>query len=120
MRIVSFLAPSSKQAMAELKTSLGDDAIIISTRTLDDGQVSVAGAVNEDIFNLADVLVASEQPRSLDWLNALAEFHEWSIKEHKRIEPILESVKPADPQIILMTLIEGIFRFAPSLRNESQ
>ncbi len=111
MRIVSFLAPTSKQAMADLRAGLGEDAIILATRTLDDGQVSVTGAVADDALNIADLLVPSEEVRSLDWLGALAGFHEWPFRERGRIEPILQDIRPADPEIILKALVRGLFRF---------
>jgi len=117
MRIVSFLAPSSKQAMTDLRASLGDDAVILSTQTHDDGQVSVTGAVADDVFNLTDVLVPSEEPRSLDWLSALAAFHEWPMKRRERIEPILENLTPAEPETILTTLMQALFRFEGAKRQ---
>ena len=119
MRIVSFHAPTSKQAMADLRASLGEEAIILSIRTLDDGQVSVTGAVADDALDLADLLVPPEESRSLNWLGALAGFHEWPFKERERIEPILKDVKPADPEIILKALVRALFQF-DSLHVESQ
>lgn len=111
MRIVSFLASTSKQAMADLRAGLGEDAIILATRTLDDGQVSVTGAVADDALDIADLLVPTEEARDLDWLQALADFHEWPFRERERIEPILQDVRPADPEIILKALVRGLFRF---------
>lgn len=97
--------------MTDLRASLGDDAVILSTQTHDDGKVSVTGAVADDVFNLTDVLSSTEEPRSLDWLNALAAFHEWSIRMRERIEPILENLSPAEPEAILATLVRAFFRF---------
>jgi flagellar biosynthesis protein FlhF len=111
MRIISFLAPSSKQAMADLRAKLGDDAIILSTRTLDDGQICVTGAVSDDVFDLADVLAPTAEPRSLEWLRGLAEFHEWPIKEREKIEAVLRNMAPAGPEIVLTTLVQALFRF---------
>lgn len=111
MRIISFLAPSSKQAIANLRESLGDDAIILTTRTLEDGQVSVTGAVSEDAYDLVDVLTPSEAPQSLNWLSALTEFHEWSFQSRERIEPVLQTIKPTEPEIVLTALMQALFRF---------
>lgn len=111
MRIVSFLAPSSKQAMSDLRARLGDNAIILHTRTLEDGRVSVTGAVTDDVFDLADVLAPPDEPRSLDWLKALAAFHEWPIKARERIEPILSNMAPAGPEVVLTALVQALFRF---------
>lgn len=112
MRIVSFLAPTSKQAMADLRASLGEDAIILATQTLDDGKVSVTGAVAEDGLDLADLLSpSSNNERSLEWLGALADFHEWPFRMRERIEPVLEEMSPADPEAVMTTLVQALFRF---------
>ncbi len=111
MRIVSFVAPTSKQAMADLRAGLGEDAIMLTITTLDDGQISVTGAVADDSFNLVDLLVPSEEPNSLEWLGALADFHEWPFKERERIEPILRDIVPAEPEIVLKALVRALFRF---------
>lgn len=115
MRIASFLAPSSKQAMADLRNRLGDDAIVLATQTLEDGQVSVTGAVGDDSFDLADILEPPEQAKDLDWLTALIDFHEWPLKGRDRIEPILGGLTSADPELILKTLIQAVFCFNGSL-----
>ncbi|MEM8949288.1 MAG: hypothetical protein AAGA21_12380 [Pseudomonadota bacterium] len=111
MRIVSFVAPTSKQAMADLRAGLGEDAIMLTIRTLDDGQVAVTGAVADESLDLAGLLSPSEEPRSLDWLGALADFHEWPFKERERIEPILKDIVPAEPEVILKALVRALFRF---------
>lgn len=111
MRIVSFLASTSKQAMADLRASLGEDAIILATQTLDDGKVSVTGAVAEDGFDLADLLATSNDRRSLDWLGALADFHEWPFRMRERIEPVLQEMTRTDPESVMTTLIQALFRF---------
>ena len=119
MRIVSFVAPTSKQAMADLRAGLGEDAIMLTIRTLDDGQVSVTGAVADESFDLAGLLSSPEEPRSLDWLGALADFHEWPFRERERIEPILKDIVPAEPELILKALVRALFRF-DRLRFERQ
>lgn len=111
MRIVSFLAPTTKQAMADLRAGLGEDAIILTTRTLEDGQVSVTGAIDDDGLDLADVLTPPKEANGLKWLSALAEFHEWPFKTRERIEPILNGITPADPEVITKTLVQALFHF---------
>jgi flagellar biosynthesis protein FlhF len=115
MRIVSFLAPNSKRAIADLRSRLGEDAIILSTRTLDDGQVSVTGAIDDDAVDLTDVLVPPERTTSLDWLQTLIDFHEWPFKSGGRIEPVLGELTPAEPELILKTLVRALFRFDAAL-----
>ncbi|MGI9509993.1 MAG: hypothetical protein ACR2QJ_11685 [Geminicoccaceae bacterium] len=87
----------------------------MTTQTLDDGQVSVTGAVTDDAFDLADVLEPTQEPLRLEWLGALASFHEWPFKSRERIEPILRSVTPGDPEIVLSTLAQALFRFSELL-----
>lgn len=120
MRIVSFVASTSKQAMANLRASLGEDAVILTMQTLDDGQVSVTGAMNDASIDLADVLTASETNQSLEWLRALADFHEWPFELCDRIEPALKEVKPADSETILTTLLKALFRFGNLVAKDSQ
>ncbi|MEM7044333.1 MAG: hypothetical protein AAF543_16105 [Pseudomonadota bacterium] len=97
--------------MIELRASLGDNAVILNTRTLDDGQVSVTGAVAEDPADLANVLDPPETPQNLTWLGALADFHEWPFKARKRIEPLLRNVRPAAPEAILTAVLEASLDF---------
>ena len=111
MRIASFQAASSKQAMAELRAKLGDDAIILSTRTIGDGHVSVTGAVAEDIGDLANVLDPPETPQDLAWLGALADFHEWPFKARARVEPLLKTIRPATPEAILTAVVQASLEF---------
>jgi flagellar biosynthesis protein FlhF len=111
MRIVSFLAPNSKRAIADLKSRLGEDAVILSTRTLDDGQVSVTGAIDDAAVDLSDVLVPPQRTTNLEWLQALIDFHEWPFKSGGRIEPVLSELTPAEPELIVKTLIRALFRF---------
>ncbi|MGI9416673.1 MAG: hypothetical protein ACR2RA_02420 [Geminicoccaceae bacterium] len=97
--------------MADLRAGLGDDAIILATRTLDNGQVSVTGAAADEALDLAEVLSPSTERPGLEWLSALAEFHEWPFTARERIEPILENVMPANPEAVLTTLMQALFRF---------
>ena len=47
MKIKTFTAAGSMEAMRQAREALGDEAVIISTETLDDGQVRVTAAVDE-------------------------------------------------------------------------
>ncbi|NJO36464.1 MAG: hypothetical protein HC871_01180 [Rhizobiales bacterium] len=71
----------------------------------------MTGAVSNDVFDLADVLTPPEEPRSLEWLRALAEFHEWPIKGREEIESVLRDMAPAGPEIVLATLVQALVRF---------
>ncbi len=112
MRLVSFLAPTCKQAMAELRAGLGEDAIILATRTLADGQVRVTGAIAEESLDLGELLTPSGEPRSFEWLASLCDFHEWPFPWRERVEPVLKNAPPADPEVILATLLRAFCRFS--------
>lgn len=120
MRIVSFLAANAQRAMSDLRSKLGEDAILLSTKTLDDGQVSVTGAINNDSVDLNDVLVPSERPTSLEWLQALIDFHEWPLNSDGRIESVLSELAPAEPELIVKTLMRALFHFDTSLPQFSR
>ncbi|MEZ5930548.1 MAG: hypothetical protein R3F54_01065 [Alphaproteobacteria bacterium] len=60
---------------------------------------------------MADVLSPTDEPRSLEWLKALAEFHEWPIKGREKIESLLKNMVPAGPEMVLTTLVQALFRF---------
>lgn len=111
MRLVSFVARTSQEAMALLRASLGEDAVVVTTQTMDDGQVRVTGAVGEDDFDLIDVLSPSEESVGFEWLSCLGEFHEWPCGWRQQLDPVLSEVRPADPHAILATLLRAIYRF---------
>lgn len=111
MRLISFVAPTSQQAMAALRGNLGEDAIIVTTQTLEDGHVRVTGAIAEDDIDLADVLAPSEEPAGFEWLARLSDFHEWPCRWRERIEPVLRELRSTDSRMILATLLRAIYRF---------
>ena len=47
MKIKTFTASGSLEAMSLAREALGDNAVIISTETLDDGQIRVTAAIEE-------------------------------------------------------------------------
>lgn len=111
MRLVSFIAPTSQQAMAELRTSLGEEAVIVTTQTLENGDVRITGAVAEKDIDLIDVLTpATNQPCS-DWLTGLGDFHEFPEGLHRRFTSSLIDLVAGDPNATLTALVRSIFRF---------
>lgn len=48
MRLKSFTGASLSAAMEEVRTALGDDAIIVATRDTEDGGVRITAAIDED------------------------------------------------------------------------
>ena len=56
MRLKTFAAPDTRQAMALLRRELGADAIIVATQELPDGGVRITGAVENQDLDLAELL----------------------------------------------------------------
>ena len=97
--------------MSDLRTSLGEDAVIVSTETLGDGQVRVTGAIAEDMLDLLEVLGPPSDPCPLDWLADLGHFHEWPFEWHEDLKPILSDIRPANPEAILTILLRALCSF---------
>ncbi len=49
MKIRHFSAPTLRAALAQVKAELGDDAVILSTQTAEDGSVEVVAAMDEGV-----------------------------------------------------------------------
>lgn len=111
MRLVSFVAPTSKQAMAELRSRLGEEAVIVSTQTLGSGDVRITGAVAEKDIDLVDVLTPATTQHGFDWLMALGDFHEWPKTLSARFEAASIDLAAGDPKTTLITLIRSMYRF---------
>ena len=87
MKIKSYTAPSSFEAMRQAAADLGDDAIIISTETQPDGNIKVTVAVEEkeDInFNDKD---------ELEVVSSRSVFDDSKIREALEYHSVLDLVK---------------------------
>jgi flagellar biosynthesis protein FlhF len=51
MKLKTFIGPSMTEVMRQIKQELGNDAVIVSNRTQDDGSIRVSAAVEEDIID---------------------------------------------------------------------
>lgn len=111
MRLVSFVAPTSQQAMAELRVKLGEEAVIVTTQTLENGDVRLTGAVAENDVDLVDVLTPATARQDLDWLASLGDFHEWPKLLTDRFTSALTDLSRGDPTATLITLMRAVYRF---------
>jgi len=111
MRLVSFVARTSQLAMAELRAKLGDEAVIVTTQSLENGDVRLTGAVAESDLDLIDVLTPSSERQDFDWLIKLGEFHEWPTSLTTRLTEASRDLAPSEPKTILITLLRSLFRF---------
>jgi flagellar biosynthesis GTPase FlhF len=60
MRLLSVVARDSNEALARLRSCLGEDAVIVGTRELKDGQIRVTGASESRDVDLAALLASGE------------------------------------------------------------
>lgn len=67
MKLKTFIGPSMSDVMRQIKQELGEDAVIVSNRTQDDGTFRVSAAVEDEILEEAvDVLLDGvEDPAAL-------------------------------------------------------
>jgi flagellar biosynthesis protein FlhF len=76
MRLKSFVASDTRQAMALLRTELGGDAIIVATQELAGGGVRITGATESEDVDLAELLAPPAPPPGDQRLLAMAAHHE--------------------------------------------
>lgn len=120
MRLVSFVAPTSQKAMALLRAKLGEDAIIVTTQTLENGSVRLTGAVAEKDIDLVDVLTPVAKDQNLDWLTGLGDFHEWPNNLYARFASEAIDEMTGDPKAALTSLMHKMYRFDSVSNRHSQ
>ena len=114
MRLRSFTASDHARAMAEVRATLGDDAVIVATQELGDGSVRITAAVENDDIDLAELLApASEDAMTTRWLASLADHHELSATLRRRLHEIVAGLAEAEPAAALSHALHGMFDFAP-------
>ena len=47
MKIRKFIAPTVRQALQDIRNELGDEAVILSNRNVNDGEVEIIALSNE-------------------------------------------------------------------------
>lgn len=87
MKLKSFTAPSSIEAIRMASASLGDEAVIISTETLEDGQIRLTAAVEEK----EDIVFNDEE--ELDIVDSRMVFDDSIIRESLEYHSVLDLVK---------------------------
>jgi len=111
MQLVSFIASTSQQAMTELRSELGEEAIIVTTQTLENGTVRITGAVDDEDIDLADLLTPIDHQQDVDWLTSLSDFHEFPKASTIRFSCELHAIAASDPKVILKSLVRSSYRF---------
>lgn len=113
MRLKSVTAADHARAMAEIRASLGDDAVIVASQELKDGRVRVTAAVEQDDVDLAALLAPGEAPAEPPWLKSLAEHHELTPGLHRRLQEHIAGLAEVGPAAALAQALNHLFRFTP-------
>jgi flagellar biosynthesis protein FlhF len=99
---------------------LGDEAVLVSTQTLDNGDVRITGAVADDDIDLVDVLTSSGYPPDCDWLSGLGDFHEWPEALSTRFLTAFAERGRGTPKAALTSLLQAMYRFDGLPRHHQQ
>ena len=129
MKIKSFSAATSMVAMRLASEALGRDAVIISTETLDDGQVRITAALEEKeeiSFNEDDELELLDSRTVFDdsIIRECLDYHSVLdlVKERvlSRARSISKAQKIFDDQKLLTACFKEMFKFSAPLNTPSK
>jgi len=135
MRLKTFTGSSMSDVMTQIKRDLGDDAVIVSSRSLDDGTMRVTAAVDEEpIREAVETFVDGiDDPASLfsgirdygalpdpdldnkvERISKALLWHRVPAALHDRILTVAEQSKnTGDARAVLAEAFDSIFRFHP-------
>ncbi|MGI9451801.1 MAG: hypothetical protein ACR2QH_14355 [Geminicoccaceae bacterium] len=97
--------------MTDLRSRLGEDAIIVMTQTLESGDVRITGAIDEGEIDLVDLLTPIDLQQEADWLADLCDFHELPNTLTAHLPCERADIATSDPKTIMMTLVRSSYRF---------
>jgi flagellar biosynthesis protein FlhF len=113
MRLKSFVAADTRQAMALLRAELGSDAIIVATQELPGGSVRITGATESEDVDLAELLAPPVPTPGDQRLLALAAHHELPEPLARRLLDAASRASSGPPEAVLGQALHAVFRFAP-------
>lgn len=134
MRIKTFIGPTMSHVMSQIKKDLGEDAVIISSRTQDDGSLRVSAAIEEEpvLETVEEMLEGVQDPALLfggitdygalpdavleNKLEVIAKAlmrHNVPGHIHDKIMTQAEQITAGTAQEILAAAFEKVFRFDP-------
>ncbi len=119
MRLRTFVAPDARQAMARLRAELGEDAIIVATQELADGEVRITGAIEREDFDLAELLAPAPASPCTEQLQAVAAYHELPEELGRRLADAARRASAAQPVVVLAQALNDTFRFEPLAASRS-
>ena len=113
MRLRTFVAPDARQALARLRAELGEDAIIVATQELVDGEVRITGAIEREDLDLAELLAPARASPGIEHLQAVVGHHELPGELGGRLLDAARRASAGQPVVALAQALNEIFRFEP-------
>jgi flagellar biosynthesis protein FlhF len=113
MRLKSVTAATPAQALAQIRATLGDSAVIVATQALKGGGVRITAASEGDDRDLEALLSPPPLAGESGWLARLAEHHELPARLQARLREVLEGTTALEPMAALARALEELFRFRP-------
>jgi flagellar biosynthesis protein FlhF len=134
MRLKTYTGPVMNDIMSQIKRDLGQDAIIVSSRTMDDGSLRVTAALDdepvvEEVETLVDgvddpallfggirdygALPDPDMDNRLDRISRALMWHHVPSGLHEKIMTHAEQSQGKTPRSILSDALSSLFRFHP-------
>jgi flagellar biosynthesis protein FlhF len=110
MRLKSVVAADPAQALAQIRATLGQDAVIVATQAMEGGGVRVTAAIESHDLDL-EALLAPPTPAETAWLARLAAHHELPGRLQARLAESLAATAARDPMSALGDALGQLFRF---------
>ena len=114
MRLKSFVAENLKLAMHEVRSTLGDEAIIVNTKELRDGMVQIMAALDDTSNDATIAKTGHQEPTHLspeDLLKVALDYHGVPLRISDRLIQLARQ-SPADRDTHgLAYALERMFRF---------
>lgn len=120
MRLKSFYGKTITEAMSEVRHALGEDAIIIATRSDELGGVRITAAIDEPLtipekiaLPIADELVEDFSEESIDAISEALKKHRVPTEVAEKIVASAVQYAQEDPMLSLGAALETHFNFDP-------
>lgn len=113
MRLKTFVAPDTRQAIALLRADLGADAIIVATQGLPGGGVRITGATESEDLDLAELLAPAAPAPDDQRLLAVIAHHELPAALSRCLLDAARRAGAGPPRTALGQALHEMFRFEP-------
>lgn len=113
MRLKTFVAQDTRQAIALLRADLGAEAIIVATQALPGGAVRVTGAIESEDLDLAELLAPPVPAPDDERLLAVTAHHEVPEPLARCLLDAARQAGAGPPEVALGQALHEMFRFEP-------